>query len=233
MLGSLDSHDWICRELATKSGSAIVALDYRLAPEHPHPSALEDAFSAVTWLAREGAHVGGDPRRIVTAGDSAGGHLSAGLALLTRDRGGPRLRGQVLIYPSTEPDFETPSCLANADGYLLTRDDLIWFWGHLLGGSESAAGRSVRSGSRSDDYAMPGRASDLRGTAPGLVITAEFDPLHDDGQRYARRLSDAGVPVEVHDYPGQIHGFVALPDAIPAGRIAVRRIATWLDGVFA
>lgn len=220
VLGSLDSHDWVCRELASVSGAAVVSLGYRLAPEHPHPAALEDAWAAAGWLRGHAAGMGGDGRRLVVAGDSAGGHLAAALALLSRDRGGPDLRGQVLIYPALAPDFETASYRANADGYLLTRDDMRWFWEHYLADA-------VR-----DAYATPGSADDLTGLPPALVVTAGFDPLRDEGRAYAARLRAAGVPTDLLDHPGMIHGFVALPDAIPEGRTAVRHIGDWLTRAF-
>lgn len=216
VLGSIDSHDWVCRELASVSGFVVVSLGYRLAPEHPHPAALEDAWAAAGCLQRHAEAVGGDGRCLIVAGDSAGGHLSAALALLSRDRGGPALRGQVLIYPALAPDFETASYRANADGYLLTRDDMVWFWGHYLADG-------VR-----DAYATPGSADDLTGLPPALVVTAGFDPLRDEGRAYAERLRAAGVATDLLDHPTMIHGFVALPDAITEGRVAVRRIGDWL-----
>lgn len=221
VLGSPDSHDQVCREIAATSGCLVVSLDYRLAPEHPHPAALEDAHATLRWLSSHAATLEGDGLRIVVAGDSAGGHLSASLAIAARDEGGPQLRGQVLIYPSLAPDFDTPSCLANATGYLLTRADMVWFWGHYLAGQPA------------DGVAAPSRVADLSGLAPALVITAEFDPLHDEGRDYAHRLLDAGVPVRLDDYPGMIHGFVALPGGPSQGRLAVGRIAEWLKGVMA
>jgi acetyl esterase len=219
VLGSLESHDWICREIAAAAHVVVVSLAYRLAPEHPHPAALEDALAAATWLSDHAADIGGDGR-LVTAGDSAGGHLSAALALLARDQAGPHLDGQVLIYPALAPEFDSASYRANADGYLLTRGDLLWFWGHLLAGATT------------DGYEAPGRAVNLADLPPALVVTAGFDPLRDEGRDYAQRLADAGVSTTLLDYPEQIHGFVALPDAIPAGRTAVTAIAAWLAATF-
>lgn len=218
VLGSLESHDWLCRELAVTTGAVVVALEYRLAPEHPHPAALDDATVAVGWLSEHAAAIGGDGRLLV-AGDSAGGHLSAALAQVVRDRGTPQLHGQVLIYPALEPRFDTTSYETNAEGYLLTRDDMIWFWAHYLGNGPAVG------------YAAPGQVTDLAGLPPAFIIAAGYDPLHDEGVAYARRLAGAGVPTQLLDVPDQIHGFVALPDAIPAGRTAVRAIAAWVSAL--
>ncbi len=223
VLGSLDTHDRVCRELARETGGVVVAPAYRLAPEHPHPAALEDAWGVLRWLAREGASVGGDPARIAVAGDSAGGHLSAALSLLARDRGGPRLVAQVPIYPALEPRFDTASMVANREGYLLTREDLVWFWGHYLGGMTPGP----------DGYAAPLLAADVSGLPPALVITAEFDPLRDEGRAWVSRLALAGVCTELAEYSGVTHNFVVLPGEMPKGRDAVRRIASWLDRAWA
>lgn len=218
VLGSLESHDWLCRELAVTCDAVVMAVEYRLAPEHPHPAALEDAAAAAGWLSEHAAEIGGDGRLLV-AGDSAGGHLSAALAQVARDRRGPLLHGQVLIYPTLEPRFDTRSYEANAEGYLLTRDDMSWFWAHYLGDGPATG------------YAAPGQATHLAGLPPAFIITAGYDPLHDEGVAYARRLGSAGVPTQLLDVPDQIHGFVALPDAIPAGRTAVRAIAAWVSAL--
>lgn len=223
VLGSLDTHDGVCRELARETGAVVVAPAYRLAPEHPHPAALEDAWSVLRWLAGEADQVGGDGTRIAVSGDSAGGHLSAALSLLTRDRRGPRIAAQVPIYPALEPRFDTPSMIANREGYLLSRDDLIWFWGHYLG--------DHRPGT--DGYAAPLLATDVSGLPPALVITAEYDPLRDEGRAWVARLALAGICVELAEYAGVTHNFVVLPGEMPKGRDAIRRIAAWLDRAWA
>jgi acetyl esterase len=224
VLGSLDTHDGVCRELALRGGGVVVAPAYRLAPEHPHPAALEDTWHVLRWLTEDGATaLGGDPTRVAVAGDSAGGHLTAAVSLLARDRGGPRIAAQVLIYPGLEPRFDTASMIANREGYLLTRDDLIWFWGHYLGDHVPGP----------DGYAAPLLAADVSRLPPALVITAEFDPLRDEGRAWVARLALAGVDVELAEYAGVTHNFVVLPGVMPKGRDAVRRIASWLARAWA
>lgn len=220
VLGSLDTHDQVCRELAAVTGRVVVSLAYRLAPEDPHPAALEDAWNAFCRLADVGDAFGGDPSRIAVAGDSAGGHLAAALGLLARDRGGPQPEALVLIYPALEPRFDTRSMIDNGSGYLLTRDDMVWFWRHYLGGHEPGP----------DGYAAPLRAADVTRLPPTLVITAEFDPLRDEGRAWVIRLRDAGVKAELAEYAGVTHNFVVLPGEMPKGRQAVARIAAWLAG---
>lgn len=223
VLGSLDSHDQVCRELARETGGVVIAPAYRLAPEHPHPAALEDAWAVLGWLAAQADRIGGDGRRIAVAGDSAGGHLTAALCLLARDRQGPRIAAQVPIYPALEPRFDTSSMIANREGYLLTRDDLVWFWGHYLGGHAPGP----------DGYAAPLLAADVTGLPPALVVTAEFDPLRDEGRAWVARLAGAGICVELAEYAGVTHNFVVLPGEMPKGRDAVRRIAAWLARAWA
>lgn len=218
VLGSLDTHDRVCRELARETGGVVISLAYRLAPEDPHPAALEDAWSTLRWLAAHASEIGGDPDRIAVAGDSAGGHLTAALSLLARDRRGPRIRAQVPIYPALEPRFDTSSMIANQVGYLLTRADLEWFWGHYLSGQQPGP----------DGYAAPLLAADVTGLPPALVITAEYDPLRDEGRAWVGRLAAAGICVELAEYRGVTHNFVVLPGEMPKGREAVRRIAAWL-----
>ncbi|MFN8621222.1 MAG: alpha/beta hydrolase [Chloroflexota bacterium] len=228
VLGSLDTHDRVCRELARETGAVVVSPAYRLAPEHPHPAALEDAYAVLSWLAGPGgAEVGGDGTRIAVSGDSAGGHLTAALCLLARDRGGPRIAAQAPIYPAVEPRFDTPSMIANRDGYLLTREDLIWFWGHLLDGAAPGVATDPAS------YAAPLLAVDVSGLPPAIVVTAEYDPLRDEGRAWAARLASAGVNVELAEYQGVTHNFVVLPGEMPKGRDAVRRIAAWLQRAWA
>jgi len=200
VIGSIDTSDGTCRALANRTGAVVVSVDYRLAPEDPFPAGPEDAYAAVTWIAAHGADLGIDPSRIAVGGDSAGGNLTAVVALMARDRGGPDLRLQLLVYPVTDHSFETPSYLENADGYLLTRDAMIWFWNHYIA---DPAGRD-------DPYASPLRAGDLSGLPPAFVITAEYDPLRDEGEAYADKLRAAGVPVTLTRYDGMIHGFFGM-----------------------
>ena len=218
VIGSLDTHDDVCRDLTAQSGCAVLSVDYRLAPEHRFPAAAEDCYAATRWAAANGATLGIDPARLAVGGDSAGGNLAAVTALMARDQHGPALRFQLLVYPVTCGRMDSPSMHENAEGYLLTRDAMIWFWDHY------APARADRE----RPHASPLRAADLRGLPPALVISAEFDPLRDEGEAYAKRLKDAGVPVTLHRYDGQIHGFVTMGALIDRARAAVAEAATAL-----
>jgi acetyl esterase len=218
VIGSLDSHDGFCRALANRARALVVSVDYRLAPEHRFPAAPEDCYSALCWVAERGGEIGADAARLAVAGDSAGGNLAAVVALMARDRGGPRLRHQALVYPIADCDFERPSYAENAEGYLLTRADMRWFWGHYV----------PDTARRSDPYASPLRAEKLEGLPPATVVTAEYDPLRDEGEAYAARLAEAGVPVEHARYDGMIHGFVQLFELLDAGRRATDRLGATL-----
>jgi acetyl esterase len=213
--GSLFSHEHLCRALALAAGVAVVSVDYRLAPEHPFPAAVDDAEAATCWIAREAAGLGIDPARLAVGGDSAGGNLAAVVARRLRDRGGPPLAAQVLLYPVIDADFETPSYLASADGYMLTRAGMMWYWDQYL----------PDHARRSDPNAAPLRAPDLAGLPPAVVATAEFDPLRDEGEAYARRLADAGVPVRRFVYDGLIHGFLRRYRLLDRGQPALDEIA--------
>ncbi|MCY7419347.1 MAG: alpha/beta hydrolase [Chloroflexi bacterium] len=215
-LGDVDTHDAVCRRISVASDCMVVSVAYRLAPEHRYQAQLDDVDAAGGWLAAQGDDLGGDPTRLAMGGDSAGGNLTAGASIRLRDAGGPRLALQVLIYPATAPWFETLSYHQNAEGYWLTRKDVIWFWDNFLGPGDGAQ----------DPYACPGIVEDLRDLPPAVVITAGFDPLRDEGEVYAIRLRRAGVRVAAKRFPGMIHGFVALPTAIPAGDRAIAIIAT-------
>lgn len=198
VLSSLDGHDSLCRRIAARSGALVVSVDYRMAPEHPFPAPHDDCWAATTWLAEHADRFGGDRRRLAVCGDSAGGNLAAGVALRARDAG-LALTLQALIYPCIDDrQDDYPSMRDNGDGYFLTAADMRWFWGHF-----------VPADLRSDARAVPARAVDLSGCAPAYVQTAEYDPLRDEGERYAARLAAAGVPVEVVRYPGVVHGFVS------------------------
>lgn len=198
VVGGIATHDHYCRELANASQMMVVSVDYRLAPEHRYPAAAEDAYVATKWVAENAEQLGGDPQRIAVAGDSAGGNLAAVVALMARDRGGPKLSAQLLIYPITDHNFDTDSYLRNMSGYHLTRDAMIWFWDHY----------APEPSQRDEPYASPLRATNLEGLPPAIVLTAEYDPLLDEGEAYARRLESAGVPVHLKRYAGSIHGFI-------------------------
>jgi acetyl esterase len=206
----LDTHDNPCRVLANRSGCIVVSVDYRLAPEHPFPAAIEDAWAATTWLADHGDDVGGDPARLAVGGDSAGGNLAAAVAIRARDAQAPNLAFQLLVYPVTDHEFESQSYIDNAQGYYLTVDSMRWYWGHYL--EDESHGAAVD--------ASPLRASDLSGLPPALIITAEYDPLRDQGEAYGRRLQEAGGRATVSRYDGMIHGFWNLAGPISHARAA-------------
>ncbi len=215
VIGNLETHDPVCRKLTRAAGCTVVSVDYRLAPEHKFPAGPEDCYAATRWVAENAASLGADPARIAVGGDSAGGNLAAVVALMARDRGGPPLAYQLLIYPVTDHAFDNPSYRENADGYLLTRDAMIWFWNHYLSHEEEGK----------NPYASPLKARDLRGLPPALVITAEFDPLRDEGEAYAERLREAGVPVTCSRYHGMIHGFFSLSEIMDQGKKAIEEAA--------
>ena len=200
VIGDLDGADVTCRELAAKSGAVVVSVDYRLAPEHRYPAAQEDCYAATRWAAANAAELGADASRLAVGGDSAGGNLAAVVSLRARDENGPPIRFQLLVYPVTDHNFGTPSYSENADGYLLTRDGMKWFWNHYLG----------PDGDGAHPHASPLRAESLAGLPPAHVITAEYDPLRDEGEAYARRLDEAGVPTTLTRYAGQIHAFYGM-----------------------
>lgn len=215
--GSLFSHEHLCRALTLASGLAVISVDYRLAPEHSFPSAVDDAEAATRWVFEHAADLGLDPARLAVGGDSAGGNLAAVVARRLRDRdsGGPPLAAQLLLYPATDADFDTPSYHANAAGYMLTRAGMMWYWDHYL----------PDRARRSDPDAAPLRTERLAGLPPAVVVTAEFDPLHDEGEAYARRLADAGVPVRGFSYDGLIHGFLRRYRLLDRGPSAIDEIA--------
>lgn len=200
MLGDLDTHDALCRELANESDCLIVSVDYRLAPEHRFPAGLEDCYAATQWVAANADTLDCRADTVAIAGDSAGGSLAAGVGILARDRGGPEIGYQVLAYPATNRAFDTDSYEENAQGYFLTRKDMERFWDGYL--------RSDLDGTH--PYASPLRTERLEGLPPSLVVTCGFDPLRDDGSEFADRLSTAGVPTRHVQYDDMIHGFLTM-----------------------
>jgi acetyl esterase len=222
-IGDLDTHDVVCRELADLARCAIASVDYRLAPEHKFPAAVDDAVAATRWVAREAGRLGIDARRIAVGGDSAGGNLAAVVALVARDEGGPPLAMQTLIYPATDMAADTASHLRYAEGLLLTRDSIVWFKENYLRDAADEA----------DWRASPLKAPDLARLPPAYVITAGFDPLVDEGRAYADRLQTAGVPVTYECFEGMIHGFVTMGGAIAAAHHALARCAQGLRAAFA
>jgi acetyl esterase len=221
VLGNLDTHDSVTRSLAVGADCIVISVDYRLAPEHRFPAAVDDCVAAVRWVHLHAAEIGADPMRIALGGDSAGGNLATVVALRLRDEGDPALAGQLLVYPMTQ--LRAPiegSMAAKGEGYFLTASGVAWFENLYIGDS----------GHASHPHASPLLARDLSGLPPALVITAEFDPLCDQGEAYASRLSEAGVATTHSRYAGAIHGFFGMPATI--GRRAVAEAANWLKKVF-
>lgn len=215
VIGGIDTHDGTCRALTRRTGAVTVSVDYRLAPENPFPAAVEDAEAAVRWLAAAGTDVGVDPQRIAVGGDSAGGNLAAVVARRCHHGRGPGLVFQLLVYPVTDLAHESASYRENGEGYFLTRSMMQWFRDQYL--PDPAL--------RSHPDASPLLAESLEGLPPALVITAEYDPLRDEGEAYAARLRDAGVPAKVSRYAGMIHGFFSMGTLIPRADDAIREAA--------
>lgn len=211
MMGSIAMMDPWCQTVAAELGALVVSVEYRLAPEHPFPAALEDCYAALGWVAEHAPELGVDPARIAIAGQSAGGGLAAGTALLARDRGGPALCFQLLEIPELDDRLDTPSMLAFTDTPLWNRPNAVWSWKHYLGPDHRG---------EVSPYAAPARAENLAGLPPAYVSTMEFDPLRDEGILYALRLMQAGVPVELHSFPGTFHGSGLLPTAEVSKRSA-------------
>jgi acetyl esterase/lipase len=222
VIGDLESHDVLCRQLTAESGACVIAVDYRLAPEHKFPAAADDAWAATRWISAHATELGVDAGRLAVGGDSAGGNLAAVVALMARDAGGPSIALQVLIYPVTDLGSESKSYADFADGYMLTRDSMRWFTAHYLGGKEDAQ----------DWRVSPLRAPSLAGLPPTLVITAGFDPLHDEGAAYATRLREAGVTVDYVSFGGMIHGFVGMGRVLDSALRAVSLIGGSLKQAF-
>jgi acetyl esterase len=222
-IGDLDTHDVVCREFANLAHCAVASVDYRLAPEHRFPAAVEDAIATTHWIGRMAETLGLDPARVAVGGDSAGGNLATVVAITLRDAGGPPLAMQVLIYPATDMTTDRESHLRFAEGYMLTREAILWFTSNYLRGPDDVA----------DWRASPLRVGDLSGVAPAYVITAGFDPLLDEGKAYADRLYEAGVPVTYECFEGMIHGFVTMGGVIAAAHHAISRAATSLKQAFA
>jgi acetyl esterase len=221
-IGSVETHDNTCRSLANGSGAVVVSVDYRLAPEHPYPAALDDCEAAVRWVADNAGDLGVDPARLAIGGDSAGGNLAAVLAQRLRD-GGPTIRFQLLVYPAVDMTLAHPSIEENAEGYFLTKGAMVWFGTNYLG---SAAVDIDRTDPRVSPLLAPPEA--LAGLPPALVITAEYDPLRDEGEAYAAALRAAGVEATATRYDGVIHAFFQLPDIVPEGKAAIDEACTAL-----
>ncbi len=220
VIGNLETHDSLCRQIALRSGAAVLALDYRLAPEHRFPSAVDDAWAALEWLARNASSIGLDATRLGVGGDSAGATLAAVCAIQARERG-LRLRVQLLITPGTTAHADTPSHGAFASGYLLEAEGIAWFFDHY-----------IDAAIRSDWRFAPLLADDVDGVAPACVVLAECDPLVDEGLAYADRLRAAGVEVELELYRGVTHDFIKMGRALPEARQAQAAIGEALRKAF-
>jgi acetyl esterase len=222
-LGTLDTCDGVCRMLANAAGCLTVSVGYRQAPEHKFPAAVSDCYGATAWLSDHAAELGGDPERIAVGGDSSGGNLAAAATLMAAEIGGPRLAHQLLVYPNTDYQAATASMRDCADPHFFNPKAVEWYWGLYLPSPEHGA----------SPLASPLRAASLSGLPPATVITAEYDPLRDEGEQYAARLAEAGVPVEVNRYDGMVHGFFTMTGVLETAREAVTYAAARLRAAFA
>jgi acetyl esterase len=215
VIGDLDTHDDPCRFLAARSGVALLAVDYRLAPEHPFPAAVEDAEAAYGWAAANAERLGVDRERIAVGGDSAGANLAAAVCLMARDAGAPLPAMQLLIYPATDAAGEAASRRTFGEGFLLTRNDMDWFEERYL----------AEDSDRSDPRVSVLQAADLTGLPPAYIALAGFDPLRDEGEAFAERLREAGVRVVLRRHPGLVHTFANLTAICPSARAAMHEAA--------
>ena len=223
VIGSIETHDPICRTLANAARCIVVSVEYRRAPEHTYPAAADDAYAATAWAFEQATTFDGDPARIAVGGDSAGGNLAAVVTQMVRDRGAPSPIFQLLVYPVMDYDFSTSSYRDNADGYFLTQATMRWFWKLYLANEADGT----------HPYASPLRAPDVSGLPPGLVITAEDDPLRDEGEAYAARLRDAGVSMATSRYDGMVHGFFHMTRLLPQAKRGIDEAAAALRAALA
>ncbi len=221
VIGDLDSHDVVCRKLAHEGELIVVSVDYRLAPEHKFPAAVDDAIAATNWIAGNARELGIDASRLMVGGDSAGGNLAAVVAITARDGDGPAVAGQVLIYPATDFAMTHPSHQEPETSILLTHSVIKWFRDHYLNDAADAH----------DWRASPARAKTLSGLPPAYVLTAGADPLRDEGDEYAQRLKQAGVAVTYRHFPGQFHGFFTMGKLLQQANVAASEIGAWLKAL--
>ena len=200
VIGSIDDYDTLARKLAERTACAVVLVGYRLAPEHRYPTAVDDSYAALEWVGKHLNDIAGQEVPLIVAGDSAGGTLATVMAIRARDRSGPRIALQVLIYPVTDADFDRPSYTDPENEQVLTRDAMIWFWDHYL----------PESSRRTEPDTSPLHTENLSGLPPAVILTAEHDVLRDEGEAYAARLQEANVPTGLLRYAGQMHGFFTL-----------------------
>jgi acetyl esterase len=222
-LGTIDTADGICRALTNAADCATICVGYRLAPEHKFPAAVHDCYAATRWIACHPSELGVDADRLAVGGDSAGGNLAAAVTLLAKRNGGPAIAHQLLVYPNTDYHADTQSLRDNTDPALFNATSVDWYWRHYLA--------SPRDGT--DQLASPLRAPDLRGLPAATVLTAEYDPLRDEGEAYAHRLREAGVPVELTRYDGMVHGFFAMSGVLDTAKVAIAHTADRLRAAFA
>jgi acetyl esterase len=221
VIGDLESHDVVCRQIATEAGLIVAAVDYRLAPEHKFPAAVDDSIAATKWVATNAEKLGIDANKLFVGGDSAGGNLAAVVAMHARDNGGPRIRGQVLIYPVTDLAMTHASYQDPETGVLLTHSMMRWFRDHYLADHTQI-----------DDWRVsPLRMANLKDLPPAFVLTAGADPLHDEGDEFARRLKQAGVAVTHVNYPGQFHAFITMGRLLPKANKSIGEIGAWLKAL--
>jgi acetyl esterase len=221
VIGDLDSHDVVCRKLADEGQLIVIAVDYRLAPEHKFPAAVDDAVTATKWIADNAKQLGVDVSRLLVGGDSAGGNLAAVVAIAARDGDGPAIAGQVLIYPAIDFAMTHPSHSEPETSILLTHSVIRWFRDHYLNGAADVH----------DWRASPARARTLIGLPPAYVLTAGADPLRDEGDEYAHRLKQAGVPVTYRHFSGQFHGFFTMGKLLQQANVAATEIGAWLKAL--
>lgn len=222
VVGDLESADGSARNLCVGGQCVVVSVDYRLAPDAKFPGPAEDCWAATIWAVDNAARINGDPTRLAVGGDSAGGNLAAVMALMAAERGGPEIALQLLIYPVTDVNFNTVSYSDNAEGYSLTKVGMQWYWEHYLENDADAL----------NPYAAPLQAESLVGQPPALVITAEFDPLRDEGEAYAKRLTEAGVATTVTRYDGMIHGFFSMTAVVDKSQQAMDQASSALRSAF-
>jgi acetyl esterase len=218
VIGDLDTHDVVCRKLADEGELIVISVDYRRAPEHKFPAAVDDAIAAAAWVAGHAAELGIDAARLLVGGDSAGGNLAAVVAIEARDGNGPAISGQMLIYPATDFAMTHPSHREPETSILLTHAVIRWFRDHYLNGPDDVE----------NWRASPARAETLAGLPPAYVLTAGADPLRDEGEEFAKRLQAAGVAVTYRTFPGQFHGFFTMGKLLDQANVAIRDIGAWL-----
>jgi acetyl esterase len=222
VVGDLDTHDSTCRQLAKKAGCVVVSVAYRLAPEHQFPAAVDDCYAATQWVATHAVQIGMDPQRLAVGGDSAGGNLAAVIAQLARDNAGPALVLQLLVYPAVDGTMGFPSIQENGQGYLLTQDSIHYYYNHYVPAGTDRKHRLL----------SPLYAESFTSLPPAHIMTAEFDPLRDEGEAYAEKLQAAGVPVTCTRYEGMIHAFFSLDGILDQGKKALDEAAMALRAAF-